>query len=172
MLLPLFHPIPLIHRPHQVTAPNNDKGMYRRRQFPELVEIHSSLHPSFHPSIHPSSATLHPSKFSSTMAAAESKAAMVLPSSCLWNCEKTGKQPLQPSVLSIKPGKLQGAGGAEKCHLSSLLAHESSVSSLRKRFQCRVCVFSKMLQDLLPRPARKMENAKVWSQRTWDPAED
>ena len=54
----------------------------------------------------------------------------------------------------------------------SLLAHESSVSSLRKRFQCRVCVFSKMLQDLLPRPARKMENAKVWSQRTWDSAED
>ena len=29
-----------------------------------------------------------------------------------------------------------------------------------------------MLQDLLPRPARKVENAKVWSQRTWDPAED
>ena len=29
-----------------------------------------------------------------------------------------------------------------------------------------------MLQDLLPRPARKVENAKVWSQPTWDPAED
>ena len=109
MLLPLFHPIPLIHRPHQVTAPNNDKGMYRRRQFPELVEIHSSLHPS----VHPSSATLHPSKFSSTMAAAESKAAMVLPSSCLWNCEKTDrKTALATQCVKYQAWKTTGSWGS------------------------------------------------------------